>query len=343
MSNRDREQVQALKSSIEQLLQFDRDEIYSREEWGSKLTFEPFREDFERLFGLGKIFQDLPFELLPDAPLQQINQAVGGACQHLNQIDDFDSTTASNPAQTVNSLGEGMSTHADKLTTAMAPWISYLAFQKGDVAKNIESLQAAIGAGNEIVSKTKTRIEHAEGEIKKIVQQAQDFAGDRGVTVFTEQFNSEASSNEQEAKNWLKVTTGILVAALVTLVVFTYQLIGVTNPYEWLPRAALVGVLLTAAIWCGKNYRILRHHHSVNRHKANGLKSFLLFRDAADNDETTRNTVLIETTRAIFSAPDSGFIPNTGQHGPSEVRVLDGARTVGAAAGISKAARSASE
>lgn len=343
MTDIERQTVTSLREGMSGLLNYDRTTIYSRDEWGSKLTFHNYQEDFQRLFGLVKIFSELPYGLLPDAQLNQIIQVVTAASAHLASIDAFDSSTANNPQQTVNSLGDQVKAHADAVTVQMAQWISYLAYQKGDVSSNISSLENAITRGEKIVDDAKERIEKEEGEIKKIVQQAQDFAGDKGVTIFTQQFDTEAVENKDEAMNWLKATVSVFSLTTVTISIFMYQLIEVSNWYEWLSRAALIGVLIGAGAWCGKNYRILRHQQAVNKHKANGLKSFLLFRDAADNDEATRNAVLLETTRAIFATPDSGFIPQVNNTQASEVRIIDGTRAAVAATTATKAARAASE
>lgn len=152
------------------------------------------------------------------------------------------------------------------------------------------------------------------------------------MTIFTEQFNSAAAENKEEADGWLKITTGIFAVTIVAISIFMYQLIGVTAWYEWASRGTLIGVLITGGLWCGKTYRILRHQQTTNQHKANGLKSFLLFRDAADNDEATRNAVLLETTKAIFSAGTSGFIPEDGKRSESEIRLVETTRTAGALA-----------
>lgn len=343
MTNIKRQIVVDLGEGLLSLLKYDCSTIYSREEWGSKLTFHNYQEDFERLFGLVRIFAELPYELLPDAQLNQIIESVKNASVHLSKIDAFDSSTANNPQQTINTLGTQVKAHADAVTVQMAQWISYLAYQKGDVSANIASLESAIDQGEQLVGDAKGRIEKEEGEIKRIVQQAQDFAGDKGVTIFTQQFDTEAGENKTEAKNWLKATTGVFLLTTITLIIFMYQLAGISNWYEWLSRAALVGVLITAGAWCGKNYRILRHQEAVNRHKANGLKSFLLFRDAADNDEATRNAVLMETTRSIFAAPDSGFVPQGNNAQASEIRVLDGTRAAVAAATATKTTRAVPE
>ncbi len=342
MSQSARQAVTDLEQKLKRLIGYDSDRIYTRAEWGSVLSFEPYREDFERSFGLARIFVDLPFHLLPDAQLNAIGQAVEAASNHFSSIDGFDSATANNPQQTVQSLGNTVKQHADTITVQMAQWISYLAYQKGDISNNIAQLEKAISRGEGMVSAAKERIETEEGQMKTIIQQAQDFAGDKGVTIFTEQFNTSASENAEEAKTWLKFTAGIFTANIALIAIFMYQLIGVSEWYEWASRATLIGVLITGGLWCGKTYRILRHQQTVNQHKANSLKSFLLFRDAADNDEATRNAVLMETTKSIFSATPSGFINEGGNQKESEVKLIETSRAASTISAAAKPSRSSS-
>jgi len=342
MSQSERQAVVDLDEKLKALVGYDSERIYTRAEWGSVLSFEPFRQDFERSFGLARIFTDLPYHLLPDAQLNTIGTAVETASNHFAQIDSFDSATANNPQNLVQSLGNTVKTHADAITVQMAQWISYLAYQKGDVSQNISKLEKAISRGEGIVSAAKERIEIEEGQMKAIIQQAQDFAGDKGVTIFTEQFNTSAQENKDEAKLWLKITAGIFSLTVVLIVVFMYQLIGVSEWYEWASRATLVGVLITGGLWCGKTYRILRHQQTVNQHKANSLKSFLLFRDAADNDEATRNAVLMETTKSIFSSGSSGFISEGGNQKESEIRLIETSRAASTLASATRAGKTGS-
>ena len=120
MTESQRQTVVDLSNALATLLGHDNSAIYAREEWGSKLTFHAFKADFERLFGLAKIFQDLPYELLPDTNLAQITQAVVKASKHLQSIDDFDVSTAqNNPQQMVQTLGSQVQSHADAVTVEM--------------------------------------------------------------------------------------------------------------------------------------------------------------------------------------------------------------------------------
>ncbi len=336
MPNEEREAVSNLKESLSNLITYDAEDMYTRAEWGSKLTFEPYKEDFDRTFNLAKIFINLPFHLLPDAQLNQIKAPVSLAVDHFTEINELDISTVNNAQQTVQTLGEQVKTHADSITVQVAPWISYLAYQNGDVAKNLTELESAISVAETTINEAKGRVDTEEKAIKRIVQQAQDFAGDKGVTIFTEQFDNAASDNGTEAGKWLNATMGAFTVTILTIVAFMFTSKDVTTWFEWASRAALIAVLVTGAIWCGKTYRILRHQQTTNQHKANGLKSFLLFRDAADNDEATRNAVLLETTRSIFSSNLSGFIPESSVKANSGIQVIDASRALGTVNSVAK-------
>jgi hypothetical protein len=144
MSQSERKAVVELDKKLKVLVGYDSERIYTRAEWGSILSFEPFRQDFERSFGLARIFSDLPYHLLPDAQLNTIGIAVETASTHFAQIDSFDSATANNPQNLVKTLGNTVKTHADVITVEMAQWISYLAYQKGDVSQNIKARRSHI-------------------------------------------------------------------------------------------------------------------------------------------------------------------------------------------------------
>lgn len=337
ISRSEREKVKEIEKVLGNLIEFDRPELYSRDEWGSELSLEDFRPEFERVFTLSRVFTDLPYHLLPDKNLDTIRRTVDEANTHLQTIISFSVATASTPplAQ-IQKLGEGIATYADKITVEMAPWISFLAYQKGDVSRNINEMNQAVTTCKSLLSKAEEDIIAKQLRIEKIVQQAQDMAGDRGVSVFTEQFNTSAKDAHKEATTWLRVTAAIFSVCLILLIVFIFSPPSVNDWWHWAPRAAMVAVLLTAGLWAGKSYRILRHQEATNRHKANGLKTFLAFREASDDDPATRNAVLLETTRAIFTESPSGFVPNQGGQSESGIRIIDSARVAGIASNAQK-------
>jgi hypothetical protein len=84
-------------------------------------------------------------------------------------------------------------------------------------------------------------------------------------------------------------------------------------------KVVFLGVLIAATAWCAGIYKANKHQSTVNRHKAHSLKTFRAFVSATD-DESVRDAVLIETTRAIFSQGTSGYVTSEpGSDGTSRV------------------------
>lgn len=61
-----------------------------------------------------------------------------------------------------------------------------------------------------------------------------------------------------------------------------------------------------------KNYNAQMHLSTLNRHRANSLQTFKIFVDSTENPKT-RDVILMQATRAIFEAGDTGFISQKDQ------------------------------
>ena len=74
-------------------------------------------------------------------------------------------------------------------------------------------------------------------------------------------------------------------------------------------KVVILGLLFTATIWCGRLYKAARHQGSINKHRANALRTFQAFTKAA-SDDAARDAVLMETTKSIFAFTTSGYLEN---------------------------------
>ena len=215
--------------------------------------------------------------------------------------------------------------HAEEVQTTASPHIPYLLFLRGDIEHNISKLTEAVSDANQLVAETKKGLEKDIEEMQTIKEQARRAAGEAGAAVFTERFASEADENKKDAKPWLKVTAGFAALTIVTAIIMWalvyFKAPPVGSEFTILgTKLAILGVLFTATIWSGRMYKALIHQSVLNRHKALGLQTFQAFSAAAD-DPVTKDAVLIETTRAIFSPPSTGMFDGA-KEGP------DGATTI---------------
>lgn len=332
--------AKALEETLELVLSHDHDRIIKRSTWGDSLTFEKHKANFDRIFAMANMLKPLPYELLPDDITKQINDAFASAAQHFEKIDQIDVGAMDKAASQFESLGNTVRTHGDAIMKVAGQWFSYLAYEKGDVSRNIQALQTAIDRAEKLYSQAEKDIGAKQKAVSDIVQRASDIAGDKGVGVFTEAYNKAATTYADESRNWLIATGVVFGLAALALGLFVLDVLPASTWYEWATHAGMVAILIGGAAWCGKNYRISRHLQTINKHKADGLRTFLAFRDAAEGDDPTRATVLVETTRSIFSSPDTGFVSGSKSDGGhnNEVRIVDVARAGDAATRAVKSA-----
>jgi len=145
--------TEQLSGSIKQTLSFKNNSLVSRPEWGT-INFTNAEQDLERIFSLLNYLSVLPLEYLTDQSTNQIKSQIDQTRPHLEQIDKFN-IEQPNPTQTRDELITKIHQAADNLYTNAAAWIPFLAYQKGDVAQNIEKLRTARLDAKEIVDKAK--------------------------------------------------------------------------------------------------------------------------------------------------------------------------------------------
>jgi hypothetical protein len=73
-------------------------------------------------------------------------------------------------------------------------------------------------------------------------------------------------------------------------------------------RIFVLGIGLYVINFMVKGYRANQHLLVVNEHKANALKTFRLFQDAASGEGTTRDLITAELVKAVFAPDETGFL-----------------------------------
>lgn len=288
------------------------DELLINLDWG-KITFEGCRPELERTYSMLNQFKLLPLDLLPDGPTQQIVSALPPIKQTLDQIRSF-TIESGNPTGTRDQLVNQIKSQSDQFFTAAHLYIPYLAYQKGDVQRNINDLTRSVEEAGLLVDGTKKDIEQRRGEIGEIIVAAREAAASVGVAHFTADFNAEADARDEGAEKWLKTTAALAAGTILValLMVFVPVRADATTPQViqlFTSKVVILGLLFTSTIWCGRLYKAARHQSAINRHRANALRTFQAFTKAASDDDA-RNAVLMETTKSIFAMTQSGYLEN---------------------------------
>lgn len=322
---KDRKQVIDFKENIERVLESEEKELIDRREWG-EINFEPYSFTFEKFWNTINHLKTLPVEYLSDSDLQKASSKLDEIIKSLQLIDQFTLAGNSNPQNQRDSLGNDLKNKVDQFHSIIAIWLPYLAYQKGDVSENISKLNKAISKAEEEMHNAQEAANKKLQEIEKVSTQAREAAATAGAAVFTNEFSNEASEQLDEAHSWLW-TTGIL-ALFTALFAIAGLILSFTdyvteNVWQFVSAKITLFILLfTATVWASKIYRALKHQAAINKHRSLGLKTFQAFSNAA-SDSQTKNTVLLETTRSIFSGTLTGFVDSKQSGNDSDIRIIE--------------------
>lgn len=158
-----------------------------------------------------------------------------------------------------------------------------------------------------------------EGHLKAAEQAAavaREKAGEAGATEFTAGYREQAGVAREASFLWLAATICVFSVAFITTVTFV-----VLHAFDIPPpptttaealtylgwRVGTVGLLVGAAVWCGRLFRAHRHNREVNQHRAVCLENMRAFH-AAVEDPAMKDLVALEFSRAATQGMPTGFI-----------------------------------
>ena len=321
--------VDTLAKQIAAITAFEMEALIRREKWG-EINFDAARHDLDRIFKIANTLSVLPLDQLADDTIEQIRSSCEAAAKTFTSIDEF-SIQNDNPTQARDGLVNQVKSRADNLFKTASQWIPFLAYQKGDVAANIQSLTDSVTAATQIVDDAKGEIEKRHGEIEAIIIKAREASAAAGAAVFTRDFKEQAESLQQSAKAWLNATA-VMAAVTVALAIYaafasTAGLDGAQLAHRLLGKFAILGILVTATIWCGRIYKALMHQSTVNRHRSLSIQTLQAFANAAA-DVQVKDAVLLEAAKAVFTNTPSGYIDSKDFHQDTSIKVFDVAKSL---------------
>lgn len=308
-----------VKDPIDQL-------VKNTSSWGA-INFEASRVDLELMFGLCGHIKSLPINILPEQTAQAFQSSLRNSANIIDRMRSFQIEGVANPTQQRDEIVAQVKSAAENLLTITQGWIAFLAYQKGDVQRNIQALNQAVEQSNTIISDANKYATARKSEVDGIVSAARDASATVGVGHFTSDFSGQAENLETEAKKWLgaTVTCAVLTAILALASFFMPIDKDATNAQivqYMTSKLVLLAVFLTATVWCGRIYKATKHQAATNNHRANALKSFQAFVKATD-DDGTRNAVLLETTRSIFAINPTGYLDAVDGQSDQSTKVME--------------------
>ena len=302
------EQVENLRKICRECIETPIDDLIAKREWGS-INFEGVRPQLELAFSLCEDLLRCPIKILPPTTIDAVISSAEVFLGVLTQIRRFDITTGV-PNRRRNEIISHVSSTTDDFFTQTLPWVTYLAYSHGDSEVNASKLSDAAERSEIILGKIEKEFRDRREVVDEIITATKEAAAETGVAHFTQDFRKEAEKLRSSSNKWLAATIILTVATIVA----AYYLFTNEKADNWFSiihttttRLIILGTLITATIWCGKVYKACQHQVTINMHRANAIKTFQAFAQAASN-EAVRDAVLLETTKAIFGPRPSGYL-----------------------------------
>jgi hypothetical protein len=293
--------------------------------WGV-FTFDAARPDLELIISLATHLSTLPIKLVPDNIGQTFADSAVKASESLKKLKAFDPMQG-NPNEQIQQLTTQVQAAAQNLLVNTQSWIAFLAYQRGDVQRNIDALTKAVETAEKILEQARTKTTETKGEIDSIVVAAREASASAGVGVFTSDFAAQADKLEIAADGWLKLTGVFGATTLLFALASAFAPLGAQATSAQIlqymsSKFVILVTLLTATIWCGRLYKATKHQAVTNSHRANSLKTFQAFIKAA-SDSPTRDAVLLETTRSIFALAPTGYLESSEPAADTGTKVME--------------------
>lgn len=303
-------EIEDFQKEIAAFLKYEKSSLLSNAEWGI-LNFSDCEAAYDNCVNILANFSTLPVEILPAGILPKITQQIASLQSTVNGINEF-TLSQQSPSNVRDRLSQELKAQADQLYNVSYMHIPYLAYQRGDVERNIRQMISSVKKAEKETTDALSGISKQRAEIDLIVKSAREAAISAGVGHFTYSFLEESNEHARSSKFWLYA---LLVFAGITIscsLLFAYHAVFCEYNIErnipiFTSKITVILLLLTGGVWCGKIYKSHKHLSFVNKHRANALKTFLAFSQASE-DEQTKNAVLIEAAHCIFSASTTGFV-----------------------------------
>lgn len=305
------EQIEECLESLEQLSRLD---LVRQKALGEELSFKKGENSFKKIFDLFLPLKGLDLSNIPIDYLDKLENQLSTAISNLGEILKFNANQ-SNPSSERDRLIATIDNGYSSFFQSVFPIICYIHFYNKSDNDSTGRIKSLLVEAQQEREKMARAGDDTLNEIKSILESARQAAGKLGVAQFSKTFQEESVHHSKIANKWLVATIGVMIALVLSggaFLYFTNHGTEVTNtPYLiqlTVTKLLVLTVLFYALNLCSKNYRSHTHNSILNRHRQNALNTFETFVKASGEDGQTKNAVLLEATRTIFSNQQTGYL-----------------------------------
>lgn len=311
MDDQKKTALAALRKSLEDIVGYDAERLAKGENLGA-IDFAEAKEVFDLIIGLAKDSQPLSWELLPTQQIVIAQNPTKTVAETLKKISEFTLDVHENPKAERDGLLKAAAKHYEPFLTTLMKYIPFLTLKSTEIREMNVRLSTLLEDTNKKATELLESVEKKKTEAESIVRVTRDAAAKVGVAQFATKFEDIAKAHSDCSKRWLKATVALGFCTIAIASLFAWFAIfkePELSVQQAISEVVLVSLFYITAVWSAKNYRAHRHLAVVNYHRQNALATFQTFVKAAgDQDVQTKNAVLLEATRCIFSPSTTGYI-----------------------------------
>jgi|GEM_PF-2610011 len=317
----DTDTLSTLNDYLDEISRHDADSLTQRTDFGP-VGFSPIRPLLLNTIDLAKEFRTLPLEILP---LSQLEASVGSArdlAGSLNRIVGLSLVSITQilrerPTVEIHTicdeLMQEVSRNCESFCSHVYPLFGFLKVKSLDIQSSIERSNNLVGQIEVQFSEEMLKAKNINKEIQSILRSTREAAGKTAVNIHAVNFEKIADKHRRASWAWLAVTVVLTmtVAYAAWFFMFNYLPDGTLGSAATVQRIVsklvFISTLYFGIVVAARNYRTHRHLAVINEHRQTSLLTFETFVNATV-DEQTKNAVLIESTRCIFSPLSTGYL-----------------------------------
>ena len=317
--------------------------LENKERWG-EFTFRNVETEIRALYSLLEGISNLPLTYLP-RPYNEYysnphgtQSAIGTKdakdfypktseiCSLFSRIESFSVSNAGE--QGLVGITDDVKNRFDEIYNFYSYILPMLSLLGKSENFTLSEMNKQAEKANEICNELTGYASEKKQEVESLLTVAREITLDQGVSKHTQDFSQEVARLAKIGRGWLWATGVLaslsLVMAIVSLfLVFLIDMKETAQVIQYsVSKIVTLGLLFGSTIWCGKNYRAIKHQESVNQNRKNALSTFRAFVEATD-DPTTKEAVLLETTRSIFAPSASGYLSNTDSVNADNLKIVE--------------------
>ena len=307
-----KEKVDQVREDLEYVAGINVDEVVARPELGA-INFATTRDFFEEAKRIALECRNFPLDVGTEDTLNEIVNPLEPLKAAIEDVAAFTLSGTANPEDERDQRSLAMQNALDQFENVVFNVRPRYAVVASDFREPLRQASEIIaGARTEAAAE----LENVKGfavEAKEVLGTVREAAKREGVQNFAPLFEDLAEENGKESITWLWWAAGLgaatTIAAFVLLIFFpvTGSASDGTTLSSLLARIVIISIMYYATIWTARNYRALRHQRTVNQHRHKALMTFETFVQGGEHSET-RDAVLREATRCIFSPAATGYL-----------------------------------